>query len=47
MAYLLQFGFDMNSPTEVRLLYAELIRNDFGLLCFLNIIRRITKKVVL
>ena len=29
MAYLLQFGFDMGEPMEVRIEYAELIRNDF------------------
>jgi hypothetical protein len=32
MAYLLQFEFDMGKPTEVRIGYAKLICNDFGLL---------------
>ena len=32
MAYLLQFGFDIGGPTEVRIGYVEIICNDFGLL---------------
>jgi hypothetical protein len=29
VAYLLQFGFDTDGPTEVRIGYAELICNNF------------------
>jgi hypothetical protein len=32
MAYLLRFGFDTGGSTGVRIGYAELICNDFGLL---------------
>jgi hypothetical protein len=32
MVYLLQFGFDMGGPTEVRIGYTELICNEFSLL---------------
>jgi hypothetical protein len=32
MAYLLWFGFDTGGPTEVRIGYAGLTCNDFGLL---------------
>jgi hypothetical protein len=45
--YLLQFGFDKNRPTDVRIGYAELICNDFKLLDTLNTIRRITETSVL
>jgi hypothetical protein len=41
MAYLLRFGFDTGGPAEVRMGYAELICNDFGLLNSCQIIRRI------
>jgi|APLow6443716910_1056828.scaffolds.fasta_scaffold76728_2 hypothetical protein len=43
MAYLLQFGFDTDGPTEVKIGYTELICNDFELLVILNIIRRFTE----
>jgi hypothetical protein len=41
--YLLQSGFDTNGPTEVKGGHAELICNDFMLLCILNTIRHNTK----
>jgi len=38
MAYLLQFGFDMCGPTGLRIRYAKVICNDFGLL--------VTRKII-